>query len=642
MMKKALTKKVLASVLLGTGIMVGSVAFAEDVAPAFELDQIIVTAGRVEQTIQDANASVNVVTRKEIEQKHYQSVSEALRNIPGVNVQNYAATGSNYSSNRLYLNGTNQIVVMVDGMRVNTNGSTSSVFEPSEVSNMDNIERIEVLKGSASTLYGSDAVGGVINIITRKPTAGVATKVSAAVGSYDKTVFNVYNQGMTDSGFYWTVSGQKEDMKDYKDGYHNKIVNRVDAQTYGVKLGQKFGEKADVNVSYSKYKNDYVRPDNGSADKTKDYGKKDNTRVALNFVYNFNENLSNNFSVFKKESKLDDNYKNMYGRWIMNESDWGISDQITYKKGHHTIIGGYDYYKNKLDKYQYGTGDPMSPSVDNKAFFLQDTMEFGPLTITPGIRYSKHSVYGGKTTPSGVIGYKTSDATNVYVSYKKFFRSPFLYELYDKTAGSTDLNPEEGKTKEIGINTRIDSKTTFSAHYFRTNAKNMISWAWTGPGAWDGCYQNTGKEKYDGFDLQLSKQFDDHVSMTASYTQIKINAASPYVNENRDGYIPKHVYDIRLNYDNAKFDGFVTLKGIGDRPGRKSIEKDVEDGFKSFWTMDAGVGYKPTKGLNIFLKANNIFNKMYTEALYDMRNPGGSGWYSQPGRNFLVGVEYSF
>ena len=113
-------------------------------------------------------------------------------------------------------------------------------------------------------------------------------------------------------------------------------------------------------------------------------------------------------------------------------------------------------------------------------------------------------------------------------------------------------------------------------------------------------------------------------------------------NANRNGYIPKGQYDLSFNYEKSKFNGIATVKGVVDRPGNKNYENDVADSFKNIWTMDVALNYKPIKGMNIFLKANNIFDRMYTDMTYDMRQPGGIGWYSQPGRNFLVGIEYSF
>lgn len=309
------SKAILMSALL-TGMVISGaqLGFAEENLSEFNLDQMVVTASRTEQSNFEANANVNVVTRKDIENNHYQTVSEALRAVPGVTIQNYSASGANYSADYLYVNGTSHVLVLVDGQRANTNGSTFSVFQPSEISNMDNIERIEVLKGSASTLYGSDAVGGVINIITRKPKdGGSTTKISGAWGSYDKKTYNVYNEGATKGGFYWTINGQTDKMGEYKDGHGNKTVNKIDSKSYGVKLGQKIADKADINFTYSKYKLDYGRPETGSGmtgptifTGGQTDGKKDNTKYAVAFDYKFNDKLSNKLTYFSRTEDLDD------------------------------------------------------------------------------------------------------------------------------------------------------------------------------------------------------------------------------------------------------------------------------------------------------------------------------------------------
>lgn len=645
-MLKKFSNVVLSAVVLST-IMAGSgqaVWAAENVGD-FNLDQMIVTASRVEQSNFDSHANVNVVTRKDIEENHYQTVAEALREVPGVTIQNYSATGANYSSDYLYINGTSHVVVLVDGQRANTNGSVSSVFQPSEVSNMDNIERIEVLKGSASTLYGSDAVGGVINIITRQPVAGeVTTKVSGEWGSYGKQAYNIYHQGMSEGGLYWTVNGQIDKMHDYKDGHGNNNVNKIDSKSYGVKIGQKFDDKADINFTYSRYRLDYGRPETSSdmmgptiftGGMTE--GKKDNTKYAVNFVYNFDENFSNTFSYFSRTADLDDDINHPKKLWLMREKTWGFSDQLTYQNGNHTLIGGYDYYKDAMNKYVDQYTPNMRGEVDNKAFFIQDTMKFGKLTLTPGVRFSEHSEYGNKTTASGVVAYDFSDATTAYASYKEFFRAPYLYELFNPSMGSTKLDPESGNTKEVGINTRIDDNTTFAAHYFQTDSDNLIGF---NNETWH--YYNAGAERIKGWDVQLNKRFDDNFSATFAYTHINIPANSDAVNDNRDGYIPKGTYDVTLNYEKDKFNGHLNFKGIVDRPGRKAIENEVMDTYKTVWTANAAFNYKPVKEMNLFFRVNNLFDRMYTDMTYDMRNPGGAGWYSQPGRSFIAGVEYTF
>lgn len=619
-----------------------SQTFAAEVSQ-FVLDEYVVTAGRNSERVFDANANVNVVTRKDIEDNHYQTVSEALRRIPGVVIQNYSATGANYSADKLLINGTSHVIVLIDGMRANTNGSVFSVFQPSELSNMDSIERIEVLKGSASTLYGSDAVGGVINIITRKAVDGkAATKISGTWGSYGKQTYTLYHEGGTKDGFYWNIGAQKDRLKDYKDGAGYKTINDIDSKTYNVKLGKKFGDKADLNVNYSRYLLDYGRPEAAhypATGFTGDVaeGKKDNERYGVNFKYKFNDKLSNDFSFFSRTSNLDDNTNHPANLWLMREKTTGFTNQLTYVDGNHTVIGGLDYYKDSMNKYQDQYTAAMTGDVSSKAFFLQDKMKLGQLTFTPGIRLTRHSKYGNNTSTSGTLAYDCNDITTVYASYKEFFRSPYMYELYSPSYGSTDLRPEKGNTKEIGINTRVDDKTDFSAHIFRTKSDNLIGF---NNATWK--YYNAGEETIKGWDVQLTKRFDKNVSLTAAYTHTYIAATSAGENDNRDGSVPKHQYDLTFNYDLDKFTGSINAKGIADCPGTKKNENDVAKSFKGYWLLNAAMNYRPTKEMNIFLRVNNIFDRMYTDMTYDMRTPGGANWYSQPGRNFQVGMEYTF
>ena len=151
--------------------------------PVYTLDQVVVTAARTEEKQIDTNASVSVVTSKQIAQKHFNDVSEALRAVPGVVLGNYSASGQNYSSNKVFINGSSNVVILVDGMRRNTNGVSGSAVNLGTLTDMASIERIEVLKGSASTLYGSDAQGGVINIITRNQKSMKSIPPSAQVSA---------------------------------------------------------------------------------------------------------------------------------------------------------------------------------------------------------------------------------------------------------------------------------------------------------------------------------------------------------------------------------------------------------------------------------------------------------------------------
>ena len=252
--------------------------------PVYTLDQVVVTAARTEEKQIDTNASVSVVTSKQIAQKHFNDVSEALRAVPGVVLGNYSASGQNYSSNKVFINGSSNVVILVDGMRRNTNGVSGSAVNLGTLTDMASIERIEVLKGSASTLYGSDAQGGVINIITKKPKIDeVHTTIGAGFGNNSTEKYTIYNEGKA-GNIFWTIDAGKHLQGTYKDGWGRKVISHLNAKHIDVKLGYDLGEGSDVVFNYSKYKSDYIRPDNGSNDTHDDYGTKEQLQAAYGSI----------------------------------------------------------------------------------------------------------------------------------------------------------------------------------------------------------------------------------------------------------------------------------------------------------------------------------------------------------------------
>ena len=630
--------KVLMGMLITGTLMTGGLASAsEDDKLSFNLDQIVVTANRTPTKEFEAQANMSIISRDKIEKSHYVDLGDALKDVPGVNVQNYSAGGDNYTSNRLYINGSTNIVVLIDGMRANTNGSVSSVIQASEYGNLDTVERIEVLKGSASTLYGSDAVGGVINIITRKPADNtVKTTLTGIYGSAQKHTYKLMNQG-SKNGIYWIVSAQKNKMGNYKDGNGNEIVNDLDADTYDVKIGKDFNEKTNLEFSFQKYKSEYQRPQRAGVTETQaNFGNKDNTKFSLALKSKFTNELSNQFSIYLHKDKLNDNYKSTANLWMMDQETLGASDQLTFIKGQHVLIGGIDYYKDTMNKY-YDKNTPNwnSTSISNTGAFLQDKIQMGALSITPGIRFTHNSEYGSNTSKSGIIGYDFNKLTNAYFSYKEFFVAPNQYQT-NSPMGGRDLRPEEGHTVEFGLNHKFNDSASMSINIFKTNADNMIAFNNS-----TRKFYNSGAEEIRGWNFNLNKIFNKNVRMNFGYTHTYIDPASSTNNANRDGYIPKGQYNIGFNYDKDKVDTFINLRGIIDRPGRMVNEALVPDTLKSFWLVDFGVNYKATKAVKVFAKVNNLFDKFYTDQPYNMI-PESSGWYSAQGRNFQVGVEYSF
>lgn len=640
-MKKDFLRKrtVLAAIACSTfaSLTLSSVEAAD--LDEYTLDNVVVTASKMEQSAFKTPANINVVTRDMLEKNHYANLTDALRDVPGVTIQNYGNGGGNYTSNSIYINGTKNIVFLIDGMRVNTNGSTFSKFNASEVIDMDTIERIEVLKGSASTLYGSDASGGVINIITRKVSAGDnKTSLEIVGGSFGKEQYSFLNTGRTDDNVYWLLGAQKDINDDFKDGRGNTIQNKVNANDFNFKIGKDFDEDTSLVFTYESYKADYLRPKNGGIHETKiSEGEKDQKRLSVLSTNRISERAVNQISLYQNKNYLNDNYNDPMNVWLMDLETSGFSDQVTYTTENHTLVGGFDFYQDKVKNYSstsYGYTDAWRDLViTNRAFYLQDAWHMNDeWTLTTGIRTDNHSVYGRYNTPSVVLGYEANDDTNYYMSYKEFFVSPNQYQLYS-SYGSLDLEPETGKTIEFGINHKFDKTFTGSFNIFKRNAENMI-----GFNSDTYKYYNVGEESARGWDIQLTKQLNDNFSANVGYTHLYIDPENEYSNPNRNGYLPSGTWNLGLKYEKDQFDMQLNGRGIIDREGRKG--KNISDEFTSFWIWDVAMNYQFEDNAKAFIRVNNIFDKFYTDQCYDM-DPDGS-WYSAPGRNFQVGVQYSF
>lgn len=406
-MKKS--SKSLLMCMLITGICAGNAqgAFAEEKISEFNLDQMVVTASRIAESNFEANANVNVVTRKDIEEKHYQTVSEALRAVPGVAIQNYSATGANYSADYLYVNGTSHVLVLVDGQRANTNGSVSSVFQPSEVSNMDNIERIEVLKGSASTLYGSDAKGGVINIITKKPEK-ISTYFRVDGGS--NSITNYYmGQSGKEKDWSWDANVSRNLSGDFKDGDGITTPSSSKSTSTNFKITKKLSDKHELTATYDSYKADYKYT--ALWEPALKNGKVDNQNYKFILNSNFDGNTTNVLSFVNLDNDTD------FNGYKTKTNTKRITDQLSTQLGNHLLTAGFEFSHDKVITFN-------GKKMMNRAFFLQDQFDItDQLKLTAGVRHDNNSGFGKHTTPSANLGYTfNKDRTN---KLQRVFHSAF-------------------------------------------------------------------------------------------------------------------------------------------------------------------------------------------------------------------------
>lgn len=648
-----MNKKFAAASLAVLALAGGSFSVHAEETPVYSLDAIVVTASRTPEKQLDANANVSVVTSKEIEQKHFDGVAQAIQNVPGVSIANHGASNQVGMSEQIYINGSPNVVVLVDGMRRNTNGNTLATVNIGDMVNMDSIDHIEVLKGSASTLYGSDAQGGVINIVTKKAKEnGVHTTLRTSFGDNDKEKYTLYNEGK-EGQVFWNVEAGKELQGNYKDGWGRKIVNHLNAEHYNVKLGYDLGDNSNVVFNYEKYKADYTRPSDYGQDKNISKGKKDNDSISLQYNAKINNRLTNQFSIYKNQTAYKDNYN--YGGEIQDYGEWGksypkfmdmkletkgISDQLTYKYDRHTLIGGFDWYEDKVVKLENSINDgsiKITPEIDaNKsittlAFYLQDKIDINEQwNITPGVRVDHNSQFGTHTSPSLSIGFKKNDNTNYYLNYKTFFVAPDMYRLYS-SYGSKDLNPEEGNTIEFGINHEFNDTLTGNFNAFHTHAKNLFGYR-------NGKYANTDKTNINGFSLNLNKEFSQHWNASIGYSYLHMQAQGD-TNINNDGVLPESTLNINVGYQADHFNANLSGRGIMNRYGNKSAPEMRN--YANYWVWDLAANYQFTKEATLFARINNIFDQFYSDVASYVTGPEYS-WYSAPGRNFEVGLQFQF
>lgn len=636
----SMNRKILAASLAVLSLSGGAFCVEASDMPVYTLNGIVVTASRVPEKKIDSNADVSVVTAKEIEEKHYDDVSEAVRHVPGVMIASRGISSQTTNSDQVYINGSPNVVVLVDGMRRNTNGNSLMNASIGELTNMASVDHIEVLKGAASTLYGSDAQGGVINIITKAPKEnGVHTTLRASVGNFGRENYNFYNEGR-EGNLFWTVEAGKELLHQYKDGWGRRVVNHLNADHYNVKMGYDLGNDSDLVFHYEKYSSDYTMPYRGTNDPTPSAGTKDNDSTSLQYKAKINDRLTNLFSIYRNNTSF--NVPMQY--WTMDMRTSGISDQLVYEMDNQTITGGFDWYEDEIRKYPQEQ-ELAGKKVHTAAFYLQDKINITKQwNVTPGIRVDHHSQFGNRTSPSLSIGYMPNDKTNYYFNYKTFFVAPNLYQMYVwnpdpiwGTYGNKNLKPETGYTLEFGVNHQFDDTLSGTLNIFHTYAHNIIQPEQIG-NTYNYTYENMDRANINGFNLNLNKEFSSHWSTYVGYTYMHINAQKGK-NINNDGSIPESTLNVGVNYKADKFNASLDGRGVMNRYGNKACPEMRN--YANYWVWDVVANYQFAKGATLFARVNNIFDQFYTD-VGSSNGPDDMYWYSAPGRNFEIGLQYQF
>lgn len=634
---KTLQNAVMLSVMAGSLMFTANNAFAAEDLQEFAMDDFVVTASRTKTAIVDTPVNMNVIDAQTIENRHYTDVAEALKDVPGAVVVD---NGYGAVEKKIVLNGDARVLVLVDGRRVNQDigsmGGRAS-FDLNQLPDVAQIERIEVVKGHGGALYGSDAVGGVVNIITKKADHKFG-KRSFAMGSNQARDFkSVYAFKKGKTGVTLSGSKYKQGYYKYKDvasdstkrwGANSKYENNK----FSIKVDQDFTDTTSLTVGYDYSKFEGFSPYSATHPSLSPVDKKTN-----NFYAQYNWLVNDEDAGFVNVYHNKYEYFNFGG---MEEKDTGFEAQQTLTvAANDTLVFGASYRKAKALNEMYYTDEH---SIDNAAVFVNNTWEFMPSwSLNTGVRYDKHSDFGSETTMSAGLNKKFDENSHAYFNWGQVFKAPTIDDLYyysfsewdgkkSEYIGNPDLKPETGDTWTIGYGTTINDKTDINISYFQSDLEDAINWKNYADGVHKA--ENIDKQKKNGMEISIDHELNDNWDLTASYTYVRVrnnNNNSGFV---RDvNYVP-NVYRLGVRYHDLKWNADLTM-----RAGSGADHASFVD--SSYLTMDMAVTYKADANWSIFAKGYNLTNEAYADC-------GGvdKGNYNYPAqaRRFMVGAEYSF
>ncbi|HED8758123.1 TPA: TonB-dependent ferric enterobactin receptor CfrA [Campylobacter jejuni] len=673
-----------------------------------ELDSSIISASGFAQDIKEAPATINVISKKELQSKPYRDVAEAIADIPGVDL--YASKGKTGSYNITMRGITGYTLVLIDGRRQGIGGEVGpNGFN--EISNsflppISSIERIEVIKGPMSTLYGSEALGGVVNIITKKVSDKWETSVSLdALLNENKDWGNTYGTSIYSSGplmndklgltlrfreFY-----RQQSNVEFTNGSGQRVPGdqaQSPTKANNFNIGTRVSYLAndyntfifDIDFSRNHYDNKQGQlgtiTSPGSTQGSLTGGYADIMEVDKFVTYLSHEGVYENFSI---TSGLQYNRVSNDGREVVGQAtqpflgenrDIVAEDIILDTKSviplgqNHILSAGGEY---RLEKMQDKIANPTNFDQYLLAIFAEDEYSIKDnLRLTFGARYNHHEIFGNNVSPRAYLVYNPTDELTLKGGVSTGFRTPYANRLingaYNYSGqgrfpiyGNPDLKEETSLNYEIAA---IYNNDLFyvSATGFLTNFKDKISTQrydknnmipGIGTCNADRCFRaiNHGKVEYKGVELGAGISPLDNLNVNFAYTyldsEVKEAQDKSVIGKPEQDSL-KHNIMLKTEYS---FYNKITpwIKGewqIDRYMGDTNINREY---YKDIFLASMGVRYDINKQWNINAAIYNLFNKSFTDGWESYQNSGTTTWVNtynriEEGRRIYISINGSF
>jgi vitamin B12 transporter len=628
-------RRVMQATLLATLLSAAAVAAQETKEETRKVEPVVVTATTVETPTEQLGVAVSVIAGEEFKIYHYSSVDDALRSIPGVNVTQQGSYGK-LSSLSIRGANANQVLILVDGVRVSS--PTIGQTDLSDIS-PDLIDRIEVIRGGQSTLYGADAIGGVVNIITKKGTGPFAATLENMGGNYD-TLSNRLSIGGAYKIFDYSLYGSHFESN----GQFQNDGSNINAA--GGRVGVTLPFDSGISVSYRYNKTDTGVP-------VKSVFPPPQPIVP---IINPNAKQQTETTVLSVEARTHPvewwESRGRFGRYTSNQGfqdpvDPGFDFDAPFRSQvdverlegeflNSIIIGPWSTSTVGFG-YRNETGDNKGVfrSAQHVGWFLfeQQFRLFDRLFITGGTRIEDNSVFGNATTAHGSVAFVIKESgTRLRGSAGTGFRAPTFNDLFFPDFGNPNLQPERSQTWDAGFDQSLwQNRVRLKFTYFATHFSDAITCCVVLPTAPFGGPVNAGKARSKG--VESSGEVDILPSLVASFAYTytdtdNLSTGRPLAR------IPRNAGSAGLTWEPLRdLSVFAQVYVVG------SQFDSYGDVYNSGHTrVDAGGAYRLLnqlgwlQRLELVARAQNILNERYAEVR----------GFPALGANVLIGLRAGF
>ncbi len=631
----------------------------EESEGTFHLDEIVVTATKTERTSESLPVSVSIIDEQDIERSAAYRTDDLLRELPGVYVRSYQGILSSSTTNDVGirgLTGEDRVLVLRDGIPINDPYGGAVEFNEVDIAD---IEKIEVVRGPGSALYGSNAMGGVINIVTKKPEEGIKTSAKIGYGDMNTWLGSAANSGgLGKFGYYVSGNFLKSDgyidvVEEKRKPYHTE--KEVERYNFSGKLYYNPDDTSGLTLSLAHYEQE----DTGRYKIPGYEVNYDSDRYGLSYQKDGDGwNLSG--SVYRNEFYGDytSPYYDSSARTYNAISYISANDQVTHGLnlqgslnlfGSHALTVGTDYKHGEIDRnddYKTSTRDiRVEGKQQYMAVFAQDEMELGSrLTVILGARYDwwksfdgygyddnaepKETNYSEKSdgafNPKIGINYRPFDGTTFRGSAGTAFRAPGLSDLYRTYVGATatyranpELDPEKLVSYELGADQHIGDRFLIRATAYWTDAEDFVQNIYTETVDQMKYYdkKNVGEVRIRGIELEAefkaARDWTFFANATFNKTEIRKYEENPELEGKYLAHSPRDNYVFGVIYDNP---GIFTAKLTGRYVGTRYNDDANETELDDYFTTDFKISRRFGEHVEAALIADNINNIHYQEA----------------------------